>query len=209
MTPARLFLVRHGQTASNVAQTLGAAHDDPLDALGEAQAQAVAAHLAALDLPAPRVYASTYRRAQQTAQAIADRLGVPLTVLEGIHEIAVGSWSGRPYAYLRTHHHDWRHEDGTPGFPGGESLRGVAQRFLAALEGVMDAGVTPIVVSHGGALTAVLTALLQVNPDEAWHDGRFAHANTGVTELSRGEQGWQAHRLADTAHLRDLVTAIG
>lgn len=204
MSPARLFLVRHGQTASNVAQTLGASHDDPLDPVGEAQARAVAAHLAALKLPAPRVYASTYRRAQQTAQAIADALRVPLTVLDGLQEIAVGTWAGRPYAHLHTHRHDWRHEDGTPGFPGGESLGGVARRFLAALEGVVDPAATPIVVSHGGALTAVLTTLLQVDPDDAWGDGRFAHANTAVTELVRGPDGWQARRVADVVHLRDL-----
>jgi broad specificity phosphatase PhoE len=208
MPPARLFLVRHGQTASNVAQTLGAGNDDPLDAVGEAQARAVAAHLASLDLPAPRVYASTYRRAQQTAQAIADALDVSMTVLEGIHEIAVGTWSGRPYAHLHTHRYDWRHEDGTPGFPGGESLGGVAQRFGAALEGTVEAGVTPIIVSHGGALTAVLTTLLRVNPDEAWQDGRFAHGNTGVTELLRGPDGWQAQRVADAAHLRNLTVSV-
>lgn len=208
MPPARLLLVRHGQTASNVAQTLGAAHDDPLDAVGERQAQAVAAHLASLNLPAPRVYASTYRRAQQTAVAIADALGVPMTILEGVQEIHVGSWAGRPYAHLHTHRHDWRHQDGTPGFPGGESLRGVAERFLAALEGVVDAGTTPIVVSHGGALTAVLIALLRANPDEAWQDGRFVHSNTGVTELLHGPDGWQARRVADAAHLRDLIASV-
>ena len=55
MPADRLFLVRHGQTASNVAQTLGASHDDPLDAVGEEQARAVAAHLVGLTLDAPAV----------------------------------------------------------------------------------------------------------------------------------------------------------
>ncbi|GAA5532550.1 histidine phosphatase family protein [Deinococcus aluminii] len=198
---SRLFLVRHARTASNVAQTLGAGHDDPLDPVGERQARAVAAHFAALGLSAPRVYASPYRRARQTAEAIADALGVPVTVLDGVREIHTGTWAGRPYSHLHTHVHEWRHEDGTPGFPGGESLRAVARRFRTALEGVFEGEGTPVVVSHGAALSAVLALLLKADPEEAWREGRFTHGNTAVTELLSERGEWRARRLADAAHL--------
>lgn len=200
MVPARLFLVRHGQTASNVAQILRgpASADDPLDPVGEAQARAVAAHLAALNLPQPRVYASPYRRAQQTAQTIADALGVPLTVLEGVQEIDPGEWVGRPYADLRARGHTLLHPRGGFGFPGGESLGEVAARFRAALPTHTDPA---IIVSHGAALTAVLAALLGVDVREAWTGGHFAHANAAVTELEWTGEGWRAVRLADASHL--------
>lgn len=201
MPARRLFLIRHARTASNVAQTLGAGHDDPLDPLGERQARAVASHLATLDLPAPRVYVSPYRRARQTAQAIADALGVPVTVLDGVQEFHTGSWVGRPYSHLQTHHHEWLHEDGTPGFPGGESLQGVARRFQAALESVLEGEGTPLVVSHGGALSSVLPFLLGTNLAEAWQTGRYQHGNTAVTELRREPDGWVAVRVADASHL--------
>lgn len=166
MTASRLFLVRHAQTASNVAQTLGAAPDDPLDPLGERQARAVAAHLAALRLPDPRVYVS-------------------------------------PYRHLQTHLHEWQHADGTPGFPGGESLQGAAQRFQAALASVLEAPGTPIVVSHGGVLAAGLALLLKADLLEAWRAGRFTHSNAAVTELRLHHGVWRPQRLADQAHLPD------
>ncbi|MBI0445875.1 MULTISPECIES: histidine phosphatase family protein [Deinococcus] len=203
MTASRLFLVRHAQTASNVAQTLGAAPDDPLDSLGERQARAVAAHFAALRLPDPRVYTSPYRRAQQTAQAIAEALGVSVTPLDGVQEFQTGTWAGRPYRHLQTHLHEWQHADGTPGFPGGESLRGAAQRFQAALASVLEAPGTPIVVSHGGVLAAGLALLLKADLLEAWRAGRFTHSNAAVTELRLHQGVWRPQRLADQAHLPD------
>ncbi|MDL2343856.1 histidine phosphatase family protein [Deinococcus sp. MIMF12] len=202
MPANRLFLVRHGQTASNVAQTLGASHDDPLDPVGEAQARAVAAHFARLDLPTPAVYASPFRRAGQTAAAIADALAVPVTVLPGIQEIEVGpQWHGRPYAHLISHVHEIDLPGGAFGFAGGETLEEVADRFLAALRQPLARGQLPIVVSHGGALTAALARLLGQDIRAVWQDPRYTHANTALTQLERHGNGWQLARLADAAHL--------
>jgi len=204
--PPHLFLVRHAQTAANVTQTLGQDPQAPLDEAGEAQARAVAAWFAALKPPSPRVYSSPYRRATQTGAAIAQALHVPLTVLQGVQEFDVGTWAGRPYAHLQTHRQEWVHEDGHPGFPGGESLPGVAWRVQTALEGVLLAEGTPIVVSHGGALSALLAALLGVDPALAWQEGRFTHRNTAVTQLERGPAGWRLLRLAKTEHLNQDFT---
>ncbi|WP_034384146.1 histidine phosphatase family protein [Deinococcus sp. YIM 77859] len=210
MTATRLFLVRHGQTASNVAQTLGASHDDPLNPTGEAQARALAGWLAGLALPAPRVYASAFRRARQTAQAIAHALDVPVTVLDGLHEIEVGpAWLGRPYAHLLTHAHELELPGGAFGFAGGETLEGVAARFLAALEQPLALPGTPIVVSHGGALAAALAHLLSADIREIWRDRRYTHPNTAVTELQRNGQRWQVVRLADTPHLETKHSRAG
>lgn len=202
MPRARLFLLRHGRTAANVSRLLrgpdGA--EDPLDPVGEAQAHAAAAHLAALDLPAPRVYASTYRRARQTAEAVAAALGVPVTVLDGLHEIHPGDWMGRPYGHLRSHAHELRGPGGTLAFPGGESLEEVSRRFLRALA-PLPPGETAIVVSHGGALSAVLAALTGEDATATWLEGRFAHPNAALTELIREDGAWHVVRLADTRHL--------
>lgn len=208
MPPARLLLVRHARTAANTRRLLrgpGGA-EDPLDPVGETQARLLAAHLAALNLPSPRVYASAYRRALQTAGPAAQALGVPLTVLGGVHEIDPGDWVGRPYDDLRSCAHELRRADGTLGFPGGESLEEVAERFRRALQALPPTG-TPIVVSHGGALSAVLAALLGVSVAEAWPGDRFAHPNAAVTDLERDGEFWHVLRLADAAHLApDLTT---
>lgn len=202
-SPDRLFLVRHGRTAGNVSQVLTGGADDPLDEVGQAQAEAVARWFAAQDLESPRIYTSSYLRARQTGTAIAEALHSQITVLDGLQEIAPGDWQGRAYSDMVTHVHDLVRADGSLGFPGGESLEEVAIRFRTALQPVLAQPGTPIVVAHGGSLIAFLTDLMGANVREAWLDGRYAHANTAVTELQRLKQGWRAVEVASTGHLKD------
>lgn len=193
VTSSRLFLARHGQTSGNVAGVLRGADSrhDELTAEGQAQARALADKIAALDPDSPRVYASTYTRTQQTAAPIAQLLGVPVTVLDGIQEIDPGEWRGRPYSDLKTHFDELIGPDDRVSFPGGESQGEVADRFEAALHTVLARPGTPIVVSHGGALTSVLIRLLRLPVVESWRSGRFAPENAGVSELCRTMHGWQ------------------
>lgn len=200
----RLFLVRHGRTAGNVSQVLTGGADDPLDEVGQAQAQAVGDWFANQKLESPRIYTSSFLRARQTGTAIAEALGSQITVLDGLQEIAPGDWQGRAYADMVTHVHELVRSDGSLGFPGGESLAEVAKRFSGALEPVLMQPGTPIVVAHGGSLIAFLTDLMGANVQEAWLDGRYAHANTAVTELRKQETGWQPERIASTDHLEIL-----
>ncbi|MEE7548635.1 histidine phosphatase family protein [Xanthomonas sp. Kuri4-1] len=87
--PARLWVVRHGQSAGNVARDTAEAEganlitlehrdaDVPLSTLGERQAQALGAWASALDAGErpSLVLSSPYLRARQTAAAVATALG--------------------------------------------------------------------------------------------------------------------------------------
>lgn len=199
----RLFLVRHAETAHNAHKVLRgkASADDSISALGERQAAACAAALAALNLPDPKVYASPYRRAQQTAQPLAEALGVDFGVLAGVQEMDTGNWNGRPYSALERPASEIRHPDGSFGFEGGESVEMVRQRSRAALQQVLAAGGTPIIVSHGLALRVMLGDLLGVDFDEAWADQRFAHRNTAFSEVVEEDGAWRAVQVGHAAHL--------
>ena len=201
-----MLLVRHGETPNNAARMFrgpdGA--QEPLNEKGHAEAQALGVALAARNLPNIRLYASPYLRAQQTAHHLADALGVPLHTLPGVHEIHTGDWQGRPYSAMQTHAHELIAPDGHFGYPGGESLVGVAKRFHAALLGLEpQAGETVIVVSHGAALVALLARLLGRDAQQVWFSDEFHHPNTAVTELIwRGEGQPTLMRLADVSHLQ-------
>ena len=175
--------------------TLGMLTGDQARALGEA--------LAASDLPNVRLYASPYVRAQQTARHLADALGVPLHTLPGVHEIHTGDWMGRPYSAVQTHAHELVAPDGLFGYPGGESLVGVGERFAAALHGLKPQdGETVLVVSHGAALVSLLAKLLGRDAREAWLSDEFHHPNTALTELIWHDEGQpEVVRLADVSHL--------
>jgi len=82
----QLILIRHGEP------DMSAGHDDPpLSARGRAQAEATAERLA-LE-PIDRVVCSPLKRARQTAEPLAARLGLPLEELEGVAE--VDRWGAR------------------------------------------------------------------------------------------------------------------
>jgi broad specificity phosphatase PhoE len=83
----RLYLIRHGRPSS----VWGGGDDDPgLDETGEVQARAVAERLLALpgaERPT-RVASSPLRRCRETAQPLADALGVSVDIDAAVGEIA-------------------------------------------------------------------------------------------------------------------------
>ncbi|MEA2783714.1 MAG: hypothetical protein QOK29_5292 [Rhodospirillaceae bacterium] len=196
-----VLLVRHGRTPSNVAQALDSAPPGPgLDATGRAQAEAVAAELAATPLDA--VYASRARRAQETAAAVAAPHGLPVDILDGAHEVQVGDLEGSTdpahWARLQGLLGEWMRGDRDDRMPGGESGREVTARFRAEIERVAQAspGGWVVVVTHGGAMRLVT---LDLCPEV---DGHFAAdhpvPNTGSIELRYDpDTGWSCARWAE------------
>src|SRR5215472_14287488 len=80
-----LYLIRHGKPAAAFGD-----HDDPgLDEAGRAQARAVAGRLMALpEAERPRaVVSSPLRRCRETAQPLADALGVAIEIEPAVGEI--------------------------------------------------------------------------------------------------------------------------
>ena len=76
----RIYMIRHGKPSSTWGEN---ADPDPgLDAQGQAQAEAAADALMALDVAVRpgRVFSSPLRRCRETAQPFADRLGVQVEI---------------------------------------------------------------------------------------------------------------------------------
>ncbi|MDN5914790.1 MAG: histidine phosphatase family protein [Pseudonocardia sp.] len=201
----RLVLVRHGRTPSNVIRALDTAlPGPPLDELGRAQAAAVAELF--VDWPVRAVFASRATRAQQTAASIADRLGLPVTTLDGVHEIFVGELDGladdASRALFGEIFASWWDGDPDRPQPGGESATDLRARFLAdverALHGI-DSG-TVVVVSHGAAIRLSCAALLQ-GREEAGRGRLSPLPNTGRVVLRRDPEGW-------SLELWDLIPEI-
>ncbi|MFC4452992.1 histidine phosphatase family protein [Deinococcus sonorensis] len=197
----RLILVRHGETLSVGPKRLRGQDSlpDPLSALGARQAAACGEALAALQLPEPRVYASSYLRAQQTAQLIGHALNVPVQVLDGLHELDPGHWTGRPQSDLQTLGHLLTRPDGSFGFPGGEDQAAAARRGQAALKAALAQGGTPVVVSHGLMIRVLLSELLGAGGPLCWGSGPYDHPAAAWSELSGQGGRWTAVRLRATA----------
>jgi broad specificity phosphatase PhoE len=92
----RLILVRHGRPDEDDAET---PHDPPLNADGWRQARAVARLLEAEGVN--RIVASPLRRARQTAEPLAERLGLSIDTIDDWAEADRGSIRYRSTETLR------------------------------------------------------------------------------------------------------------
>jgi probable phosphoglycerate mutase len=151
-----LVLVRHGATAHTADKRFsgGLASSNPgLTDEGRAQVREVAEWLAPLGEAVEAVVASPVRRTRESAEILAERMGLDLVEEPGFAEMEFGVWDGLTFSEVRERYPEeikgWLGAlDVAP--HGGESFTEVEKRVLAGLERVLDdyAGKTVLVVSH-------------------------------------------------------------
>ena len=167
MAAATLVLVRHGQTESSKRLAYSGRADVALTALGRSQAHDAAAQLAA-GASVDHVFTSPLSRARDTAQAIADATGAPLTVDERLTEVDYGDFEGldraAASARLGQAFDDWRADPFGAPVPGMEPLGVALDRARAATADVLAACGRPVIVGHQGILRIVLIALGELAP---------------------------------------------
>jgi probable phosphoglycerate mutase len=173
-----LVLVRHGVTDHTRERRFsgGLQSANPgLSDEGRDQMRTTADWLAPLGDRIDAVVASPVRRARESGEILAERLGVPIEEEPGFAEMEFGTWDGLTFdevaAAERPALEKWLGSlDERPG--GGESLVMVQERVLAALDRllarhagrtvVVASHVTPIKVMAAEALQAPLTAVFRM-----------------------------------------------
>lgn len=157
----RLFLIRHGQTPSNVSGALDTgAPGAGLTALGHAQAAAIPGALAEQRFAA--IHASVLVRTQLTAAPLARACGLDVETHEGLREVSAGDLEMRTdKAAVEAYHHSlraWVEGDLGRANPGGETGRDFLDRYDAAIRAIAaahdpdDPNAAVAVVSHGAAI---------------------------------------------------------
>ncbi len=145
--------VRHGQTDQNLHKRIQGQANFPLNDTGRAQAREAGVHLGSLG-SWDAIYASTLDRAVETAQIIADELGVPFSgTLPELIEKNYGDAEGVSYAGMSA-------EEKNALLTRGEPEAEVVARMRDALSRIEQShrGGRVIVVSHGTALRLALGA---------------------------------------------------
>jgi probable phosphoglycerate mutase len=167
--PTTLVLVRHGVTEHTRERRFsgGLRSSNPgLSDEGRAQIRTTSDWLSPIGERVDAVVASPVRRARESAEILAERLGVPLEEEAGFAEMEFGTWDGLTFdevaAKHRTDLERWVGSvDERPG--GGESLLMVQERVLAALDRVLErhAGRTVVIASHVTPIKVVVAEALQ------------------------------------------------
>lgn len=199
-----LLIVRHGETASNAARIVQAP-ETPLNDRGVAQAVRLAARLVEhhRERPIGQVVASDLRRAEMTAEPVADALGLPLLIEPLLAERNFGDLRGRAYADIGL-------DIMAPGYapPSGEDWPSFDRRVVRAWSRIRElareeAG-DSVFVTHG--LVCHSLALHHLHLDGGMEQpDRWG--NTSVTQVEAWPP-WRATRINCCRHL-DAATADG
>ncbi len=181
-----LYLVRHGRTAANQARLLLGSMDEPLDELGESQAELVADFIAA-SITADVLLSSPLSRARQTAAAIARHTGLPAIYVPGLVEMDFGEFEGMPYPDFLLKHPALAArfddlDDDDAGWPGGETRREFHRRVTATFTSILHdyTNRTAVVVAHGGVISSFLAQVHGLTQND-WRT--FQIRNCSVTHL--------------------------
>ncbi|WP_371678751.1 bifunctional RNase H/acid phosphatase [Streptomyces sp. NBC_01276] len=205
--PATFVLLRHGETALTPQKRFsGSGGTDPeLSPAGRRQAAAVAEALAARGT-VQAVVSSPLRRCRETAQAVADRLGLPVTVEEGLRETDFGAWEGLTFAEVRERFPDdlqaWLDSPKAAPTGGGESFTAVTRRVSAARDRLLSAhaGRIVLLVTHVTPVKTLVRLALGAPPESLFKMELSAASLSAVAYYADGNAS--VRLLNDTSHLR-------
>lgn len=161
----RLYFVRHGENPANLTREFSYKRVDySLTPKGVLQAQQTAEYFADKDIH--EVYCSPLKRAVETAEIIAARLGLQVVEMENWREVNVGDLEGMPptdenwetfYRVTQA----WFAGRREVAFPGGEDYDTLWARTREGIELATagKSGRNIVIVGHGGIFTYTLKEL--------------------------------------------------
>ncbi len=209
MTESRLYLVRHGESEANVAGVMQGQTHGALTAAGRDAAARLGRALASLSVAErpTAILTSDLQRAVETAEIIAEALGVTPHLFPAAREWNVGVLDGLPAAALV----DAINRSGLPAAEfapsGGESLSQLQVRAAQTLAGLAHEAADgahvagrarTLLVSHGDFIRMAIGAAASMAIDEA---NSLKLRNTSLTEFTLSNGTWRVERIGDASHL--------
>lgn len=197
----KLVLIRHGETDKNIKNSLHAS-DDPesLNVTGIKQITVTANKLSTLS--PSKIYSSKERRALESAKIISDIVKIPAEEIDGIQERKWGVFTGKPWGEVKKVLDPMSLDERYNYVPqDGESWKTFETRLIEAIKKILEdnPGKTVVVVTHGGAIRALMPFLLGVSKDESFkHDPD----NASLTIFDYGGGIYTQISVNDTSHLK-------
>ena len=210
MTPTRICVVRHGETAWNAERRIQGQLDLPLSSAGLAQARAAANWLARESFGA--LYSSDLSRALRTAEAASKKLGLPIRRCTALRERHYGAFQTLTYDEIRQRFPQessrFLARDAEFELPqGGESLKRFSDRVTQCADEIVaaHAGGSALIVTHGGVLD-ILHRRASGKPLSAPRDFEIPNAGLNWFEVVSGE--WSILSWAERGHLAEALDEL-
>jgi len=205
--PTELIVLRHGETEWNKIGTQQGQLDTDLSELGIAQATAAAEALAGEEIDS--LYSSDLGRAMQTAEIIAERIGLQIQTDQRLRERHLGIMQGLTMAqFAQEHPAEYaKLNGGDPDYVigDGESIRQRYQRNIECGDDLAAAnpGKRLLLVAHGGVLNSFFR---RATGQDIASQRRFSLLNASMNTISIHAGQWRLERWGDTHHLGGMAT---
>ncbi|MEU3251752.1 bifunctional RNase H/acid phosphatase [Streptomyces sp. NPDC006997] len=205
--PATFVLLRHGETPLTPQKRFsGSGGTDPsLSEAGRDQAERAAALLSRRGT-IEAIVTSPLTRTRETAAIVAARLGLDVTVEDGLRETDFGAWEGLTFAEARDRHPDdlnaWLASPDVAPTGGGESFTATATRIAATRDKLVAAyaGRTVLLVTHVTPIKTLVRLALNAPPESLFRMELSAASLSAVAYYADGNAS--VRLLNDTSHLR-------
>ncbi|MFF9483914.1 bifunctional RNase H/acid phosphatase [Streptomyces sp. NPDC014676] len=205
--PATFVLLRHGETPLTPQKRFsGSGGSDPsLSSVGREQAEKAAEFLARRGT-VQAVVASPLARTRETAGIVAARLGLDVTVEDGLRETDFGAWEGLTFGEVRERHPDdlnaWLSSPDAEPTGGGESFTATAARVAATRDRLTAEyrGRTVLLVTHVTPIKTLIRLALGAPPESLFRMELSAASLSAVAYYADGNASVRLFN--DTSHLR-------
>ncbi|MGW6487184.1 bifunctional RNase H/acid phosphatase [Streptomyces sp. NPDC055056] len=205
--PATFVLLRHGETPLTPQKRFsGSGGSDPsLSDVGRQQAERAATALAARGT-IQAVVASPLARTRETAAVVAARLGLDVTIEDGLRETDFGAWEGLTFGEVRDRYPDdmnaWLGSPDVEPTGGGESFAATALRMAETRDRltVAYAGRTVLLVTHVTPIKTLVRLALGAPPESLFRMELSAASLSAVAYYADGNASVRLFN--DTSHLR-------
>ncbi|MFF5160022.1 bifunctional RNase H/acid phosphatase [Streptomyces sp. NPDC000348] len=205
--PATFVLLRHGETPLTPQKRFsGSGGSDPsLSGVGREQAEKAGEFLARRGT-VQAVVASPLARTRETAAIVAARLGLDVTVEDGLRETDFGAWEGLTFGEVRERHPEdlnaWLSSPDAEPTGGGESFAATAVRVAATRDRLTAAyaGRTVLLVTHVTPIKTFIRLALGAPPEALFRMELSAASLSAVAYYADGNASVRLFN--DTSHLR-------
>ncbi len=196
-----IFLVRHGQTDSNIKDIYMGWSAEELNNTGFNQVQQLASRLARQPIAA--VYTSPLQRTMTTSRMLSKPHRLSPVIVQDLIEINLGNWEGLHISEIKQKWPEqfniWRSDPSNITIPGGESLNSVTERSTQALQQIaaVNKDKNIIVVTHEIVIKVIVPFVL--NSTNSIYR-RFVVDNASLSIITVKNDNYRLKTLNDTAH---------
>lgn len=205
-----VYLVRHGQSLSNIKNTFTGQLNAELSELGFEQAKRVFSYFK--NIKVDRVYSSDLIRAVDTVKPIADDRNLQVETFKELREIDGGKWHDIEFDKIVNYYKEdmtrWVNDLKNARCTGGESVAELGARVYDKVEQLSkkNLGKTIIIGTHATPVRAMIS---HVECGSVANISKVKWSpNASITKLIYDGQKFIIEYMGDSAHLDGLITEL-